>query len=167
MKDGYATIRDATPEDAAALARVFAASWSGAYVGLIPDIDIRKMIAARQEPYWRKFLSHSDGLLVIEAGDTIAGYVTLGPARTKGDFEGEIYELYIAPDYQGIGLGERLFDAARTRLEHNGKRGLIVWALSDNTGAQLFYKARGGEAKGEVRQKFTGKTLSKTAFAFA
>lgn len=167
MEDGYARIRDATPTDAPELARVFAASWRGAYIGIIPDIDIRKMIAARREQYWRKFLQHSDGMLVIEANEKIAGYVTLGPARTRGDFQGEIYELYIAPNYQGIGLGERLFEAARIRLEQNGKRGLIVWALTDNTGAQVFYERRGGEPKGEVRQKFTGKTLSKTAFAFA
>lgn len=166
MQDGYARIRDAQPRDAPALARVFAASWRGAYVGIIPDIDIRKMIAARQQHYWRNFLEHSDGMLVVLADDVIAGYATLGPARTRGDFEGEIYELYVAPEYQGLGLGERLFEAARIRLEQNGKRGLIVWALTDNTGAQIFYQRRGGEPKGETRQRFTGKTLSKTAFAF-
>ena len=166
MRDGYAIIRDAIPEDAPTLAAVFAASWQGAYIGIIPDVDIRKMLEARKERYWRNFLEHSDGLLVIEADGDIAGYVTLGPARTRGDFQGEIYELYIAPEYQGIGLGERLFAAARHRLEESGKRGLIVWALTDNTGARLFYKGRGGEEKTSIKQKFTGKQLTKTAYAF-
>ena len=94
------------------------------------------------------------------------GYVTLGPARTRGNFEGEIYELYIAPDYQGIGLGERLFDAARHRLENDGRRGLIVWALTDNRGAEIFYERQGGQQGTRIHQKFTGKTLTKTAFAF-
>jgi len=167
MKDGYAIIRDAGLADAPALAELFAESWKGAYVGIIPDIDIRRMITGRSTTYWRKFLRHSDGLLVIEAAGTLAGYVTLGPARTRGDHEGEIYEFYIAPPYQGLGLGEILFEAARTRLETAGKRGLIVWALSDNERAQSFYERRGGIANGETQQKFTGKTLTKTAFAFS
>ncbi|MGI9407401.1 MAG: GNAT family N-acetyltransferase, partial [Hyphomicrobiaceae bacterium] len=86
---------------------------------------------------------------------------------STGDYEGEIYEFYVAPLYQGLGLGEILFEAARTRLETNGKRGLIVWALADNDRAQSFYERRGGIPKGEVRQKFTGKHLIKTAYAFA
>jgi len=167
MKDGYATVRNARPTDAPALADLFAASWQGAYVGLIPDIDIRKMIAARREKYWRKFIQHSDGLLVLEAAGDLAGYATLGPARTKGDLEGEIYELYIAPEYQGLGLGERLFETARLHLEQGGKRGLLVWALNDNERARIFYLRRGGEVKAETNQRFTGKTLVKTAYAFA
>lgn len=167
MNDDATKIRNGRPDDAQSLARIFAAAWHGAYVGIIPDIDIRRMITSRREPYWRNFLEHSGGLLVVEVNNTIAGYVTLGPARTRGAFEGEIYELYVAPEYQGLGLGERLFETARLRLEESGKRGMIVWALSDNTGAQIFYERRGGEPKGETHQKFSSKTLSKTAFAFA
>lgn len=166
MKDGYATVRDARQDDAKELAELFANSWHGAYVGIIPDIDIRRMIASRSRKYWQKFLRHSDGLLVIEAGGRIAGYATIGPARTRGDFEGEIYEFYVAPLYQGLGLGEILFEAARTRLEAAGKRGLIVWALADNDRAQSFYMGRGGIPRAETRQKFTGKHLTKTAYAF-
>lgn len=166
MKDGYATVRDGREEDASALAELFATSWRGAYAGIIPETDIQRMINSRSCAYWQKFLNHSGGLLVIEAGDTIAGYATLGPARTRGDFEGEIYEFYIAPVYQGLGLGELLFEAARTRLEVAGKRGLIVWALADNERAQSFYERRGGFQNGETRQKFSGKTLAKTAYAF-
>ena len=36
------------------------------------------------------------------------------PANCKQ--QGEIYELYLRPEYQGIGLGSRLFSAARARL---------------------------------------------------
>ena len=166
MKDGYAKVRDGRQEDATDLAILFAQSWRGAYAGIIPDIDIQRMIDSRSCAYWQNFLAHSDGLIVIEAQDTVAGYATLGPARTKGDYEGETYEFYIAPIYQGLGLGEILFEAARNRLEIAGKRGLIVWALADNERAHAFYQRRGGIRSAQARQKFSGKTLAKTAYAF-
>ena len=78
----------------------------------------------------------------------VAGYATVGPARVRGEYEGEIYELYVTPTYQGLGFGERLFEACRYHLDARQLSGLIVWALADNMAATDFYWRRGGRPVG-------------------
>src|SRR5918996_606118 len=51
---------------------------------------------------------------------------------------GEIYEIYLRPECQGVGFGRRLFRAARDRLGAAGLRRLLVWALADNAAACRF-----------------------------
>jgi ribosomal protein S18 acetylase RimI-like enzyme len=97
----------------------------------------------------------------------IVGYATCGPARGKKAKHGEIYELYVAPLYQGMGLGEHLFEACRHQLDIDQLEGMIVWALEDNISAQDFYWRRGGRPKGKSRESFSGKTLAKVAYGWA
>ena len=53
--------------------------------------------------------------LVIEVAGVIAGYATLGLNRARSlPQEGEVYEIYLRPEYQGIGLGRILFGEAKT-----------------------------------------------------
>lgn len=48
-------------------------------------------------------------MLVVEVAGVVAGYATLGLSRARGlPHDGEIYELYLRPEYQGIGLGSLL-----------------------------------------------------------
>ncbi|TIM59917.1 MAG: GNAT family N-acetyltransferase, partial [Mesorhizobium sp.] len=106
-------------------------------------------------------------VLVVEIGGTIAGYATIGRNRARElRQQGEIYELYLRPEYQGIGLGSRLFKAARTRLADHGLRGLVVWALEDNYNALAFYAGNGGRDVAEGVEVFEQKALKKVAFVW-
>ena len=77
--------------------------------------------------------SPRDGTLVLEMAGTVAGYATIGNSRQRSPYQGEIYELYLDPVYQGLGLGEHLFEGCRHALDMRKLNGLIVWALLDNT----------------------------------
>ncbi len=44
------------------------------------------------------------------------------------------------PEYQGVGLGTRLFLAARRELGRFGFDSVVVWALADNENACRFYR---------------------------
>ena len=81
-------------------------------------------------------------------------------------FEGEIYELYLRPEFQGLGFGRRLFTATRRDLAQSGLRSLVVWALSDNDPAVEFYRALGGRAVARSSERIGDKTLDKVAFAW-
>jgi 4-hydroxy-tetrahydrodipicolinate reductase len=85
-----------------------------------------------------------DSVLVLEFAGKLVGYATYGSARQRGPFQGEIYELYLDPVCQGLGFGEHLFEGCRHALDMRKLRGLIVWALLDNTAACDFYWRRGG-----------------------
>ncbi len=99
-------------------------------------------------------------------GDTIAGYAKLWPQpRAQLYYDGEIYELYLKPEFQGLGFGRRLFTAARRDLAQSGLKTLVIWALSDNDPAVEFYRALGGRAVARSSERFGTKVLDKVAFA--
>ena len=96
-------IRRAEPADAAAVSETYRASWHHAYSGLIPFRALNSMIERRGEKWWRKAIRGSTSILVLDVGGEIAGYATLGLNRARGlSQEGEIYELYLKPEYQSI-----------------------------------------------------------------
>ena len=85
---------------------------------------------------------------------------------SAGRYQGEIYELYLDPIYQGLGLGEHLFEGCRHALDMRKLNGLIVWALLDNTAACDFYWRRGGRPITSTFTKIGGERLEKVAFAW-
>jgi ribosomal protein S18 acetylase RimI-like enzyme len=106
-------------------------------------------------------------MLVLELAGEIGGYVNFGRSRWSLPQEGEIYELYMAPAYQGVGLGEHLFEGARFALDTRKLSGLLVWALTDNDGACAFYRRRGGRPVAKAFERMSGQLVPKLAFAWS
>lgn len=165
LKD-FASIRPSRPDDAEDLARVHRESWELAYRGIIPEPALCAMISNRHAAWWSGAAKSSDPPIVLEAGGQVAGYATFGRSRSGGRHQGEIYELYLGPIYQGIGLGELLFEAARGELDRRSLDGLLVWALADNHGACDFYFRRGGRQIATGHQSLGGVVLPKIAFGW-
>lgn len=160
-------IRRAEPRDAKQIAEVHFEAWRGAYAGIIPHRTLTSMINRRGPDWWANAIRRAATVLVIEIGGRIAGYATLGRNRSKElRQQGEIYELYLRPEYQGIGLGSRLFAAAQKKLADHGLKGLVVWALEDNDNALAFYAGAGGRDIAEGVEVFENKALKKVAFVW-
>jgi ribosomal protein S18 acetylase RimI-like enzyme len=104
---------------------------------------------------------------VLVFGEHIAGYANYGRNRARSlAYEGEVYELYLRSEFQGLGFGRRLFGAARKDLAQSGLRSLVVWALSDNERAVGFYRALGGRPVARSSERFGTRTLDKIAFGW-
>ena len=116
-ESSHCEIRPGAPADAPALSDVFRSSWSNAYLGIIPHLHLDSMIRKRTPDWWGATIKAGGELLVLQVAGVVAGYATLGPARVRGEYEGEIYEIYVSPTYQGLGFGERLFEACRYHLD--------------------------------------------------
>ncbi len=160
-------IRKAEPRDAQSIADVHHQAWQGAYSGIIPHRALGKMINRRGAEWWANAIRRAATVLVVEIGGKLAGYATIGRNRARElTQQGEIYELYLRPEYQGIGLGSRLFAAARERLADSGLAGMVVWALEDNAGALSFYEGAGGRDVAEGVEIFDHKALKKVAFVW-
>lgn len=161
-------VRRAEVSDATAITAVHDSAWRQAYDGLIPARELNRMIARRGAAWWNRAIRRGTGILVLDVGGIVAGYVTYGQNRARTLVQrGEIYELYLRPEYQGIGLGTRLFLATRRELIRHGFDSAVVWALSDNEGACRFYKNAGGRKVARGSERFGEVTLGKIAFAFA
>jgi ribosomal protein S18 acetylase RimI-like enzyme len=160
-------IRKAEPRDADAIADVHHEAWRGAYAGIIPHRALNAMINRRGRDWWAQAIRRAASVLVVEVGGKVAGYATLGRNRARElPQQGEIYELYLRPECQGIGLGSRLFSAAREKLASHGLRGMVVWALEENSNALDFYAGAGGRDVAEGVEVFDQKALRKVAFVW-
>lgn len=160
-------VRRAKTSDSEGLAKVFAESWHHAYLGIIPYSHLEGLVRRRGNAWWRNAVKTEGHLLVLEIGGEMAGYATCGAARQGGRYRGEIYELYLCPQHQGLGLGEYLFEACRSQLDTRGLDGLIVWALEDNTLACDFYRRRGGRLAGRTNERFGAAKRVKLAYGWA
>jgi ribosomal protein S18 acetylase RimI-like enzyme len=162
----HVRVRRGKLSDAKALAFVFRDSWELAYRGIIPQLHLETMIRRRNADWWRTTIRSGDTLFVLEISGKIAGYATCGVARARGQQQGEIYEIYLAPLYQGLGFGEHLFEACRHALDMRRLNGLVVWALAENEAAVAFYWRRGGRPIAKRADRIGDAKLSKLAFAW-
>lgn len=161
-------IRRARASDACAVAECHDEAWRTAYQGIIPGTELEKLIARRGPAWWDSAIRKGSRIKLLQFGDKIAGYANYGRnrARSLRDYDGEIYELYLRPEFQGLGFGRRLFAAARRDLAQSKLRTLIVWALSENENAVEFYRALDGKAVARSSEKFGSRVLDKIAFGW-
>jgi GNAT superfamily N-acetyltransferase len=152
MKTLSIDVRRAEPHDARAISEAHRLSWQQAYAGLIPHRPLTQMLERRGEIWWKKATRGSATMLVVE----VRGL----------PHDGEIYELYLRPEYQGIGLGSLLFTEARRLLTSLGCNGIVVWCLEDSDVANRFFRSHGGRDIAEGMEDFGGKSLRKVGFVW-
>ncbi|MCO6184862.1 GNAT family N-acetyltransferase [Rhizobium sp. L1K21] len=158
-------VRRAEPNDAAKIAEVHRRSWEHTYAGLIPHKPLLRMLERRGQKWWANAATGPATLLVLDVAGEIAGYATVGLNRARAlPHEGEIYELYLLPEYQGVGLGGRLFREAKGLLSSLGCEGLIAWCLEDSQQAVEFFRLKGGVDSVEGMEDFDDVKLKKLGF---
>lgn len=152
---GY-LIRPAQQVDAEAISMVHIRTWQHAYADIFPPerlIELSDTYSARAD-HWREYLVYSESLPVVYVAETAgAGVVGFAGAGKQTDpaygYDGELYVLYILPDFQRMGIGRALFWAAAAALYREGFDSLLLWALVQNRSAQKFYESVGGKVVGE------------------
>lgn len=160
-------IRQAKPPDAAAVAATHDEAWRAAYQGIIPSVELDKLINRRGADWWDTAIRKGSRISILVFGDDVAGYANYGRNRARSlSYDGEIYELYLRPEFQGLGFGRRLFSAVRRDLSQSGMKSLVVWALSDNDMAVEFYRALGGRAVARSSERFGTRVLDKVAYGW-
>ena len=114
-------IRRAKPNDAGAVADAHDEAWRTAYQGIIPGTELERLINRRGPAWWDCAIRKGSRIALLQFGEKVAGYANYGRNRARSlHFDGEIYELYLRPEYQGLGFGRRLFTAARRDLAQSG-----------------------------------------------
>ena len=168
---GQVKLRPARPGDAAAIARVHVETWRAAYAGVVPDAYLVAMTESKQALQWNTAIRRAvapEAVLVAESGDLpggrIVGFGSCGRARKRPGM-GEVFTLYVAPDWQGRGIGRRLLYGLFAKLKAGGLNEALVWVLSDNP-ARFFYEAMGARRVAERQERFAGERLEEAAYAW-
>lgn len=141
-------IRPAQIGDAAGIARVRVTSWRATYRGIVPQ-DVLDRMSVKEITGWmeRTIASRAPGncnLVSQDRSGQIVGFALGGPERVQvSEYEGELFALYILPDYLRIGIGRRLLLSMAGCLLAQGMHSMVIWVLADNP-ARKFYQAMGG-----------------------
>ena len=161
-------VRRARSSDANAIASTHDEAWRAAYQGIIPGPELDKLINRRGAHWWESAIRKGSRISILGFGDMVAGYANYGRNRARSlYYDGEIYELYLRPEFQGLGFGHKLFAAVRRDLIQSGLQSMVVWALSDNGPAVDFYRALGGKAVARSSERFGTRVLDKVAYAWS
>lgn len=156
-------VRPLEARDIPALSALREEAWRSAYRGIIPGLDLERFLSGGASGTLGKRIP----CLVFEFDGRCAGYVTFGAARNQAtDAEAEIYELYLKPEFQGLGFGQRLVEAVFDALRRRRIKRVMVWSLSENDPALKFYTRMGARPVMTRRERFGGNVLDKTALVW-
>jgi GNAT superfamily N-acetyltransferase len=144
-------IRPARPGDARCIARLDVETWRATYAGILATPFLVGLSAQRREVGWATVIEREprDVRVAVADDGSILGFGSCGRSRGGAAFAGEVFTLYVAPDWQNQGIGRRLLIALFERLVAQGCGSAIIWVLRDNPG-RFFYQRLGGR---EVQRK--------------
>ena len=161
------TIRLASVRDAAGIARLDVETWRAAYAGVLSTHYLVGLSERRREAGWRSLILHEprDVRVAADALGVIRGFGSCGASRGERGFEGEVYTLYVGPDWQNRGIGRRLLMALFRRLVAIGRNSAIVWVLRDNP-SRFFYERLGGRQAAQKSLSVGGAWIEALAYGW-
>lgn len=175
------TIGLATERAAAGIAKVYVDTWRSTYAALLPHRVLLGMSYERQAREWswviRNRAEAQPVIVAAEANRGVVGFASFGLSRlgdrpAGGPFAGngetnvgEIYTLYVRPEFQERGIGRRLLAAAFNAMVEKGYGCSFLWVLRDNP-ARYFYERVGGQAVAERRERLWGCTLDEVCYGW-
>lgn len=162
-------IRPATINDVPDLARVHIDSWQATYGKLVPEYSLQRFSYQRREECFRTSLTTGkEETFLVQMEQRIVGFLTLGAARdTDLDVSctGEIWGIYISPDYWRRGIGKKLTEEAETIFKNRKFNRIVLWVLESNQPARRFYEALGYSPDGETKYIDRGTPLKAIRYA--
>jgi len=141
-------LRDATHDDAEAIAGLHAESWRRTYRGIYSDSYLDGEVVAERRAAWRERFANPDPAASTVAAELQGALV--GFAHTILDADATwgtlLDNLHVAPDVKRSGIGTVLLGASAAFAAERGTTPVLhLWVLEANLGARAFYDARGGE----------------------
>jgi len=144
--DATSGVRPARPDDARAIAEIHVAAWREAYRGIVAEDYLAALSVPQRELIWRQAIEKGVPEVWVALADAaVAGYIAFGHCRDsdRASDTGEIWAIYVGPQYWSRAVGRALWRAARARLQTRGFKEVTLWVLKDNVRALRFYRATG------------------------
>jgi len=135
------TLREAVPADAPALAALHVSTWNDTYAPLMtgPPVAIR-------ERQWREAFDKPEGwfcYVLARPDGALVGF-TKGVFRPDHEIPGELNKIFLARDYQRMGLGGRLVGQVMQRFLAAGVTSMAAYVDPRNPSCG-FFEQIGGE----------------------
>ena len=139
-------IRYADSNDAKTLGEIHSESWREAYKGIIPDEILNSFTPEKREAYFRRALTEGweeDAIIFNES--QALGLISIGKSRDFDQLDdcGEIWGIYLLPEYWNHGIGSKLIDWGINELKKCSYTHVSLWVLEENMTARRFYERKG------------------------
>lgn len=163
-------IREARAVDAPAIARVHVDAWQSAYAGLLPDDVLVRMCQRTHTARWARILGQRKNreiVLVAELGTHgVIGFGSCGRVREKRlPQAGEIFTLYIQPEFQDRGIGRRLLCHLFDALVARSMTSAVAWVLAENP-SRFFYETMRGRRVAERDETLWNTVVHEVAYGW-
>ncbi|HEV2072439.1 MAG TPA: GNAT family N-acetyltransferase [Thermomicrobiales bacterium] len=153
-----ALVRNATPDDATAIAAIHVASWQATYRGHMDDAYLDSLSVDERVGMWSQILEFprtAANVLVAEIQGKVIGFYSFGRSRDS-DLPGDtavLHTIYVHPDLIRSGIGIALLARAERAMREAGIDLVSLWVLRENIGARRFYERCGRSFNGEERRE--------------
>lgn len=139
-------VRPATLEDALTIAQIHTTAVQEAYTGLLPKEQLAAMPVEKRHAFWRDAIEFAEPQVQVAVdGDTVVGFVGYDRSRDEKSrpTTGEIWSIYVLPQYWGQGVGLALWDAGREGLLDEECTHVTLWLPLRNERALRFFELAG------------------------
>ena len=150
-------IRKATQADIPTIAALHIEGWKGAYGGIVDQAYLDSLTVEQRTKDWEGWIAAGESeVFIAEEGGTPAGFVVIGRTKTpppgsspiRPSHSGEVYALYLHPDFWRKGIGTALIKHAARELKDRKHSTVCLWVLDANVRAKSFYEKMGGQKIG-------------------
>jgi ribosomal protein S18 acetylase RimI-like enzyme len=150
-------IRKATQDDIPAIAALHIEGWKGAYGGIVDQGYLDGLTVEQRTKDWEGWMAAGESeVYIAEEGRKPAGFVVIGRTKTpppgsspiRPSHSGEIYALYLHPDFWRRGIGTALIKHAARELKERKHSTVCLWVMDANVRAKSFYEKMGGQKIG-------------------
>ena len=140
-------IRYAELTDCKKLSIVKRQVWETTYRGIYPDEKLDNYDYKKHEEKFISIINNKNvELYIAEVENEIIGYMECGtPIRPFSDYNQEIGLLYLLKEYQGYGIGKKLFLLGYSRIKEKGVNEFFISCNKYNLNGQKFYEKMGGK----------------------
>lgn len=148
------SLRPGRSADAPRIAELQLASWRATYAAELSAEYLGRQTAEAWTERWRDRIAIGENLILAEDSSALVGFASCGPARNQGvsTLEWQIYNIHVAPDRHGEGIGGLLFQASADLARARGARQLMLWVVETNQSARAFYEAKRMQCDGGAQE---------------
>lgn len=132
------------------------------YKGIVPDEILENITVEKRQKYFEYALSNGlEEDAIIFKNNEYVGFICLGRCRDtdKTDNCGEIWGIYLLPEYWNMGIGSELINWGINELKKRNYNQVILWVLEKIINARKFYEKIGFRHDGTIKEITIGEKL--------
>ena len=167
FKGNEIEIRQTKSEDNQKIAAIGIKCWQDAYKDIFPSKLLNNLsLEKRLEQRLNWFSLPNRFSIIAQIEDKIVGFCDFDESRRPQFSPGEIYALYILPEYKSQGIGKSMMLDAMKQLKKHNLSPFIVTTLELNLPARKFYEKLGFKGIDQIMTKVEDKLYPETVYLF-